>query len=33
MKSTQEYLNQEVKPFLHPLIKATLLENPADPVK
>ncbi len=30
--STQEYLNQNVKPILHPLIKSTLTDNPSDPV-
>ncbi len=33
MQSTKDYLNQEVKPFLQPLIQATLIENPSDPVK
>ena len=32
MSSTKDYLNENIRPLLHPLIKATLMDNPSDPV-
>ena len=32
MSSTKDYLNENIRPILHPLIKATLIENPSNPV-
>ena len=32
MSSTKEYLNENIRPILHPLIQATLIENPSNPV-
>ena len=32
MSSAKEYLDENIKSILHPLIKATLIENPSNPV-